>query len=309
MVEVETETAKIGAGVKSREIEEKIINFILWLRKEGYKENTIRNWTYSIERLVRLGADITDPEDVKAVIAKQGWPDNYKKVYITAYSAFLRMLGKEWKPPKCNYTQKLPFIPTEEELDTLIAACGKKLATFLRTLKETGARSGETIQLKWIDIDNRNNTITINQPEKGGNPRIIKVSSKLIAMLNDLPHTEQRVFGSTLLNYVRRNFTAQRKRIARKLKNPRLMKIHFHTFRHWKATMEYHKTKDILHVKQLLGHKNINNTMLYTQLIHFEGDEYHVKVAKTLEEVKKLLAAGFDYVKDHDGFSVFRKRK
>lgn len=71
------------------------------------------------------------------------------------------------------------------------------------------------------------------------------------------------------------------------------MKIHFHTFRHWKATMEYHKTKDFLHVKQLLGHKNINNTMLYTQLIHFEGDEYHVKVAKTLEEVKELLAAGF----------------
>jgi len=189
---VETETAKTKAGVKPREVEEKIINFILWLRKEGYKENTIRNWTYSIERLTRLGADITDSEDVKTVIAKQGWPDNYKKVYITVYNAFLKMLGKEWKPPKCNYTQKLPFIPAEEELDALIAACGKKLATFLRTLKETGARSGEAIQLKWVDVDNRNNTITINEPEKGGNPRIIKVSSKLIAMLNDLPHTEKK---------------------------------------------------------------------------------------------------------------------
>ena len=108
---------------------------------------------------------------------------------------------------------------------------------------------------------------------------------------------------------MRRNFTAQRKRIAQKLKNPRLMGIHFHTFRHWKATTEYHKTKDILHVKQLLGHKNINNTMLYTQLIHFEGDEYHVKVAKTLEEVKELLATGFEYVKAHNDVSVFRKRK
>ncbi|UCE57813.1 MAG: site-specific integrase [Candidatus Bathyarchaeota archaeon] len=219
------------------------------------------------------------------------------------------MLGITWKPPKCNYTHKLPFIPTEEEVDALIAACGKKLATFLKTLKETGARAGEAIRLEWIDVNDRNATITINQPEKGGNPRIIKVSSKLIAMLKDLPHTEKRVFGSTLLNYVRSNFTAQRKRIAQKLKNPRLKKIHFHTFRHWKATMEYHKTKDIIHVQQLLGHKNINNTMLYTQLIHFEGDEYHVKVAKTLEEVKELLTAGFEYVKDHDGISVFRKRK
>jgi len=38
------------------------------------------------------------------------------------------------------------------------------------------------------------------------------------------------------------------------------MQIHFHTFRHWKATMEYHKTKAILHVMKVLGHKNINNT-------------------------------------------------
>jgi integrase len=48
-----------------------------------------------------------------------------------------------------------------------------------------------------------------------------------------------------------------RKRIAKKLNNPRLMKIMLHTFRHWKATMEYPKTKDIIHVKEILGHKNI----------------------------------------------------
>jgi hypothetical protein len=35
----------------------------------------------------------------------------------------------------------------------------------------------------------------------------------------------------------------------------------------------------------------------------------YVKTAKTLEEVKELLAAGFEYVKDHDGVSVFRKIK
>ncbi len=49
--------------------------------------------------------------------------------------------------------------------------------------------------------------------------------------------------------------------------------------------------------------------MLCTEQIHFEGEEYHVKAEKTLEEVKKLLAVGFEYVKDHDGFRVFQKRK
>ncbi|MGD0977760.1 MAG: methyltransferase domain-containing protein [Candidatus Bathyarchaeia archaeon] len=50
-------------------------------------------------------------------------------------------------------------------------------------------------------------------------------------------------------------------------------KIHFYTLRHWKATMEYHRTKDILYVMKLLGHKNIANTLIYTQLVEFEGYE------------------------------------
>ena len=60
--------------------------------------------------------------------------------------------------------------------------------------------------------------------------------------------------------------------------------MHLHTFRHWKATMEYAKTKDILHVMQLLGHRDINTTLIYTPIIQFEGDEYHSAVAKTVEE-------------------------
>jgi site-specific recombinase XerC len=30
--------------------------------------------------------------------------------------------------------------------------------------------------------------------------------------------------------------------------------------------MEYHKTRDIIHVMQILGHKNIKNTLVYVQL-------------------------------------------
>ena len=56
--------------------------------------------------------------------------------------------------------------------------------------------------------------------------------------------------------------------------------------------MEYHKTKDILHVKKLLGHKNIQNTLVYTHLINFESEEFVCKVAKTLEECIQLLEAG-----------------
>jgi integrase len=96
------------------------------------------------------------------------------------------------------------------------------------------------------------------------------------------------------VNSMRSNFGSQRKRTANKLKNPRINRISFHTFRHWKATMTYHKTKDILYVKKILGHKSINSTLLYTQLISFEGDEYDIKVAETKKERIAMLEAGFE---------------
>lgn len=73
--------------------------------------------------------------------------------------------------------------------------------------------------------------------------------------------------------------------------------------------MEYAKTKDILHVMKLLGHKNVKNTLVYTQLISFEADQYISKVAKTVEEASALIEAGFDYVCEIEGIKLFRKRK
>ncbi len=79
----------------------------------------------------------------------------------------------------------------------------------------------------------------------------------------------------------------------------------------WKATMEYHKTKNILYVKQLLGHKKLENTEIYTHLINFESDEWHVAHARDLEEENKLIEAGFEYVRysERDEVAIYRKRK
>jgi hypothetical protein len=68
--------------------------------------------------------------------------------------------------------------------------------------------------------------------------------------------------------------------------------------------MEYHKTKDILHVKRILGHKSVQNTMIYINL-----EQFTVRVAQTLDEACKLVEAGFSYVTDMDGDKIFRKRK
>jgi hypothetical protein len=73
--------------------------------------------------------------------------------------------------------------------------------------------------------------------------------------------------------------------------------------------MEYAKTKDIIHVMKMLGHRNIQNTLTYTQLANFESDEYYSAVAKTVDEARKLVESGFTFVCDIEGVKVFSKRK
>jgi integrase len=128
-------------------------------------------------------------------------------------------------------------------------------------------------------------------------------------MLNFIPRKNKRVFGKSTLASLRKNFMSQRARIAFKLQNPRLKRITFHTLRHFKATMEYQQTKDILHVKEMLGHRNINSTLIYTHLVNFESDEYHTATSKSLKRDEELLKAGFEYVTEREGIKLYRKRK
>jgi integrase len=168
------------------------------------------------------------------------------------------------------------------------------------------ADPSEALRLRWIDING--NVIMINKPVKGHYPRPIQVSNSLISMLNALPKTSERIFPTTYYN-IARAYRVMRKQVAKKLNNPRILKITLVTFRHWAATMLYHQTRNILLVKKLLGHKKIENTMKYTQLIQFKDSEFEVATATTIEEAKPIIAAGFEYVTEKKGIMLFRKPK
>ena len=105
-------------------------------------------------------------------------------------------------------------------------------------------------------------------------------------------------------------FKHVRKRAAKIHQNPKLLKISFVTFRHWGGTMIAQYTNgNVLRVQKLLGHKKIENTMKYSQLIQFKDSEYEVTSATTIEEAKAVLAAGFEYVTEKEGIMLFRKPK
>jgi integrase len=317
LAEVETRTKKRSAG-DTLDSKSLIFDFAWQLKKQGYKGNTVKSYTTVIKALVRRGADLLDPESVKAVLARtENWSESTKSTATRIYSTFLVTHGLSWTEPCYRQQQKLPFIPTEKEIDDLIANCGTKTSKALRIAKETGARIGEIANLKWIDIDKEKRLLIINEPEKGSNPRILPISAELISVLERLPKKDEYVFttgsGPTTAKHLASLLWGGRKSAARKLGNPRLLKITYHTLRHWKATMEYHRTKDILHVKELLGHKNIQNTMIYINLekalFKTSDENFTVRAVDDLEEACSLLEVGFEYVCDMDGKKLFRKRK
>jgi integrase len=282
----------------------------MWMRKQGYADNTIVRRIKLLNTMVKRGAELLDPESVKETIAKQDkWRPKTKELAAEAYSCFLRMTQGTWQPPRFMKIETLPFIPTNGEITQLIASCNKRIAAFLQLLTETGVRSGEAWNMQWTDFDFERGNVRVT-PEKGGKPRILKISLRLTAMLKTLPtwNSGKRPFEGSLKHFAR-TFRIHRTKAARKLGNPRISQIHFHTLRHYKATMEYHKTKDILHVKEMLGHRNIQSTLIYTQLVNFEEDEFTCRAAETVKEAKELVEAGFQFVCDFEGVKLFKKRK
>ena len=309
LTKVETRTINGLAGATKND-KQLLFDFAWHMKKQGLKDVTIKPRISILRILLKSGVNLFNPESVKEGIAKQTtWCDGRKDNAVNTYNNFAIMHGLQWNPPKYKRIHKLPFIPNETEIDQLIAGCGQKTATFLQILKETGARCGEAWQLQWTDIDFQNRILTIT-PEKGSNPRQFKISMTLISMLNAIPRNKQKIWTSALKT-IRRGFQRSRKRVANSTQNPRILKISFHTLRHWKATTEYHKTKDILHVMRVLGHKNITNTLRYTQLIQTTDDDFITKVGKTVEEACKLIEAGYEYVTEFQdqGVKIFRKRK
>jgi len=307
LAKVETRKEKAAGATKPDPKTTKglVVKFMAYLEREAYKGT---EYFALIRRLANLGANLLDPEDIKRIIAEQPWKDSVKMLAVYAYAAFAKMQNIAWTKPRYKQKDCLPFVPEEKELDQLIASCkSQRMATFLQTLKETFADPGEALGLRWIDI--KKTVITINYPVKGHLSRQLKVSGKLIAMLNALPKTSTRIFPTSYRSMYT-CFSRMRKRAAQRLQNPRLRAISFKTFRHWGGSMIAHYTNgNVLKVKKLLGHKRIESTMKYIHMMPFKDDEFDVAAATTIEEAKKLIAIGFEYITEMKGIKLFRKPK
>ena len=261
--------------------------------------------------------NLLNPELVKAYLANSECSLNRKGKVVEDLDRFYRYKAISWVKPNYQRVDVLPFVPTTQEVNDLVACLGPKMSVFVLLLKETGARFGEGFNLRWQDLNLENNTVTIT-PLKGSYARQLRISPKLMGLLNRLTKKwPTYLFRNPKIDLYksskrfRTEYMFQRRRASIKLNQPRLNLISFKSLRHHYACRLYESTKDILFVQRQIGHRSLSNTVRYTRMVNFDADdEFIVKAAKAKTDAEPLIEAGYQYVvTTPEGYMLFRKRK
>lgn len=270
------------------------------------KADNLVNYAWTLKK---KGANLASPTSIETILCTEPMKPAQKFLAVATYKSYCKVMKILLEdPPKVDHQPREPFIPTTEEINALIHAAGRRTATYLQVSATTGARAGEICRLKLIDIDSKALTIGINDPEKGSSPRTIPVPEKTIAMISALP----RKYGINIFNpnssAARNNLIYLRRKLADIQKNPRFRQIHLHTFRHYYARKRLIETNNKPYVQYLLGHKSSSSTDRYTSFKDYpiEG-KYNSAIALTLEDARRLVEDGWQYVCNVDNHPLFRK--
>lgn len=166
---------------------------------------------------------------------------------------------------------KKPRFLNEEECKKLLAECGEELYPIFFTFLNTGMRLAELINLTWNDIDFRRRKIKIQSktlwhPKTG--EREIPINKSMEELLINLQKGKKKTQFVFLLrnkskipdNYLRKKLIA----LTEKCGFPDVTKIH--SLRHTFASHLIMKGVDLPTVQKLMGHSDIQTTMIYSHL-------------------------------------------
>lgn len=278
------------------------------MKANGLSELTIKDISAKLKRLRKI-ANLNNPEEVKMAIANLDITNSTRNSYAKAYNYFAERNGIQWNRPRYKWERKIPIIPSTANIDKIISSATRKYATIFTILKETGFEGHELASVTRNQIDSEQGIISV-QGCKSHNSRGIKLKVKTADMLRRYLHTYTANKPFPNAHAMGEAWRTHRDRLTKTLEEPQLKTIPLRNLRHYHATMLYDKTKDILLVKQRLGHKKIETTMLYTQLITFnENEEYTCKTATNVKEAEKLAEAGFNLFDTIGDIHIYRKRK
>lgn len=170
------------------------------------------------------------------------------------------------KPIKHPKTVKNSF--TSVEVDALKTACKKKVErAMVELLLTSGLRCEELCNLKWEDINWTTKDINVieGKGNKNRTTMMDDVTKKYLLEYRDsLDYESEYVFAVRHNGELKQRSTDS---VALKLKTigkkAGVTQVNPHKFRHTFATTLYKRGLDVRMIQKLMGHSNINTTMIY----------------------------------------------
>lgn len=189
-------------------------------------------------------------------------------IYFALKFYYERVLNQQFdgKIPLAKKSFQLPVVLNREELKGMIGLTknlNHKLVIMF--LYYAGLRLNELRNLRWENLDFERKTIQL-KIAKGGHERIVFLHDKIIEALK-----VYGIKGSGLVfesnrgkRYCEESIQQIIKQAARRFGIKK--KVTPHTLRHSFATHLLEAGADIRYIQQLLGHKNLQTTQIYTHV-------------------------------------------
>jgi integrase len=232
------------------------------MKKQAYEDTTIKATAKRLKHL-QMNCHLADSESVKLFVANKKCSNGFKETLIETYDIFMRSIGQQWQKPFYARYDKLPKIPTEERINMLISQATPRMALILSMSKDMGTRPVELAWLKFADINLQNGIVSITGAKHtvGRNGKLKPHTLEMLKQYinKNRLNANDRLFP-TESEHISESYRRLRNTLARKLQDPTFLTIRLYDFRHFKASIEYHKTKDLLYVKTILGHKDLRTT-------------------------------------------------
>ena len=245
----------------------------------NYSEQTIKSYESAIHNFLNYiqksnlkAVKSSDVENYLYNCRQKGYSNSSLKQFVAAIRYLYVNVLNEAVPEalfvKFRKNQTIPKVLSRIEIKKIIDVTENlKHKAILLTIYSAGLRLGEVINLKIEDIDSQNMRIHIRQG-KGNKDIFVMLSDKLLSVLREyfiVYQPKQYLFeGQGKDRYSPKSVQSILKQAIAKTDIRK--KVTIHTLRHSFATHLLDDGNDIRYIQELLGHKRIETTQIYTHI-------------------------------------------
>ncbi len=250
--------------MNNKERDKQIKKLIEEIELRKYSKETEKSYTATVKEFINSKKT---PKDFLLLYSNKS-NATMRNIYFALKFFYENVLGEKFceKIPLAKKASKLPEVLSREDVKKMLDVIqNSKHKLIFGLLYYSGLRLNEARKLKWEDLDFERKTIHLKNT-KGNKDRIVFLHEKLIVLLDEIGRKKE---GSVLMSergnlYNERTIQEIIKVTAKKAGINK--RVHPHTLRHSFATHLLEAGCDIRYIQQLLGHKDLQTTQIYTHV-------------------------------------------